>query len=140
MCFASKSIKNSVEYFNLLLEKNSDLVRSIKQTVHSPFDSLDSLECFKLDIGADSNQQELISCTICNKNVEQSKLREHVGAHIMQGDLINNANTCGYCGGENCSIQLKITSGFGAKATYGPYSNCDNFVKFSLACAKKSKP
>ena len=24
--------------------------------------------------------------------------------------------------------------------TYGPYSNCDNFVKFSLACAKKSKP
>ena len=46
----------------------------------------------------------------------------------------------GYCGSENCSIQLKITSGFGAKATYGPYSNCDNFVKFSLACAKKSKP
>ncbi len=58
----------------------------------------------------------------------------------MQGDLINNANTCGYCGDENCSIQLKITSGFGAKATYGPYSNCDNFVKFSLAGAKKSKP
>ena len=24
--------------------------------------------------------------------------------------------------------------------TYGPYSNFDNFVKFSLACAKKSKP
>ncbi len=59
-------------------------------------------------------------------------MRAHVGAHILQGDLINNANPCGYCIGENCIIQLKITSGFGAKATYGPFSNFDNFVKFSL--------
>ncbi len=65
-------------------------------------------------------------------------MRAHVDAHILQGDLINNANPCGYCSGENCIIQLKITSGFGAKATYGYYSNFDNFVKFSLACAKKS--
>lgn len=69
LCFASKNIKNSVEYFNLLLEKKSDLVRSIKQAVNSAYDSLYSLECFKLDIGADSNQEDMISCTICNKNV-----------------------------------------------------------------------
>jgi hypothetical protein len=68
------------------------------------------------------------------------KLREHIGVHIILRDLINNANTCGYCGGDECNIQLKKTSGFGTHVTLGPYSNCKYFVKFSLAAAKKSKP
>ena len=42
LCFSSNNIKETVEYFNLLLESNSEIALSIKQKVLKPFDSVDS--------------------------------------------------------------------------------------------------
>ena len=61
-------------------------------------------------------------------------MREHIAYHIVVGDLINNVNTCGYCGGNDCNIELKKTSGEFSK----PFSNCKYHVNFSLKPAERS--
>lgn len=46
------------------------------------------------------------SCSICFIEVAIPKMREHIARHIILEDLVNNANTCGYCGNDFCNIEF----------------------------------
>ena len=74
----------------------------------------------------------------CNKEVILSRMRQHIGKHILNKDIPPNENTCGYCGMTGCRIELVKTSGKGIHATYGPASNCKYFKSFSLKAVEKS--
>lgn len=76
------------------------------------------------------NQEVL--CKTCNSPFSLSKMRDHVAKHIIVKDLEENANRCGFCGLIGCNIDIKITSGKGKNATYGPASSCDYYRKFNL--------
>jgi hypothetical protein len=59
-------------------------------------------------------------------------MRQHVGLHILKGDIALNLNTCGFCGQLGCKIRLVVTSGKGKNATWGPFSDCKYFKSFAL--------
>ena len=57
--------------------------------------------------------------------------------------MCNNANTCGFCGGDSCNISIIVSSGVGKNANKGVASNCKYFNRFSLKPAEtstKNKP
>ena len=78
-------------------------------------------------------------CNLCKDEtlVAQSKMRHHVGKHIINENM-SNPHLCGYCGKIGCDIHLKITSGRGATATKGPKSSCPFFYPFKLKPAAVS--
>jgi hypothetical protein len=93
--FCFKKYQKFCWIFQFIIRKKSDLVRSIKQTVHSPFDYFDSLECFKLDIGADSNQQEF----------------SRSGLYLEEEQAINDRLSEGLLGEELVVFDLPNSSG-----------------------------
>ena len=76
-------------------------------------------------------------CKFCAKLVDQDKMRCHVAKHILNAQVPDNQNTCGYCGIIGCKIELVKTSGHGAYKTFGPKSNCKYYYSFSLKAASK---
>lgn len=73
-----------------------------------------------------------IPCKICYIDESLNKMRDHVAGHLIRNEIESNPNTCGYCGQSDCEISIKITSGKGKNATYGPASDCEYFRKFNL--------
>ena len=74
----------------------------------------------------------------CNKLVDKERIIQHTGQHILNGNIIKNANVCGFCGQIGCKIDLVTTSGYGTYKTIGPHSNCLYFYPFKLGPAAKS--
>ena len=91
-----------------------------------------SHDYFKTNTNFDSTHPDLFSCSVCLVIVVKEKLRENIAKHIILGELINNANTCGYCGGCDYNIELKKISGFGKRKTLGAVSNCKSYCWFSI--------
>ena len=50
-----------------------------------------------------SSQINTSTCSGCFIEVERPKMREHIGRHIILGELKNTTNTCGQ---EHCNIEL----------------------------------
>ena len=76
------------------------------------------------------------SCHICTRKVTKGKLRQHIGLHIILGDV--SSAVCGFCGEDKgCRSWVERTSGSGATKSLGVASDCPLFVKFSLKSAQK---
>lgn len=73
----------------------------------------------------------------CNYKFSLVKMRNHIGKHILNKSTPPNVHMCGFCGSVGCSISIKVTSGFGVNATYGPESDCKFYIRFSLKKKKK---
>lgn len=109
-------------------------------------EDLDEASVFKV---WDTNIQKLpCVCNLtngkkCNHEVKPDKMRQHVGLHILLGEIDLNLMTCGFCGLNGCRTKLIITSGRGKSATWGPHSDCKYFKAFALkpsASFSKSSP
>jgi hypothetical protein len=104
------------------------------ELVESPFDS-ESTETF---IESSSNEPkssfDLVPCKICHGSFPLTKMRDHVGKHILCNEVDESSIRCGFCGltTDQCLIEIKTTSGKGKNTKYGPYSNCKYFRKFNL--------
>ena len=68
-------------------------------------------------------------CHMCKKTCEWSKLRAHVGQHIVIGD-VSGENVCGYCG-STCYTSLERSSKCQNEWYYRPKSSCKNFWELS---------
>ena len=77
-------------------------------------------------------------CKVCKKIINKERIRQHVGKHILKKETQLNQRVCGFCGLVGCSIDLKVTSGYGKNKTEGADSNCMYFVKFSYQHAINS--
>jgi hypothetical protein len=53
-------------------------------------------------------------------------MRNHVGKHILKGDISAHPNGCGFCGGLECTIGLQ-PYGYGASKRLNVVSKCDYF-------------
>ena len=62
-------------------------------------------------------------CKICKKNVGLSSMRAHVGKHLLQKDVEQGSNICGFCGLATCSNTLRVTSQRQGKIYYKIVSN-----------------
>ena len=72
-------------------------------------------------------------CLHCKKVIKIPKMREHIGGHIIRGEV--DCFSCGFCGGSTgCSISLRKTT----HKIRVPESNCSMFQKFSLTSAQTS--
>ena len=110
---------------------DSNLISQIKQ-VNLFSSSLDILNLFKL--GFEEETVITSKCKICSQKCKLNRMRQHIGRHLILNGSNHNLNTCGYCGGTDCSIEIK-SSGRGKSANKTPFSNCSYFVKFSLGRA-----
>ena len=88
---------------------------------------------------SDLNQNvDFFKCKLCFKEIIKSRMRLHIGFHVLNGDTLPNANLCGFCGlVDGCNVELVTSSGFGKSKTLGPKSNCSYFFTFSLKPASK---
>ena len=68
-----------------------------------------------------------ITCKLCEHRVKIEDMRQHVGDHIRNDQLLER---CGFCGTTACSSTLKRTSKRGDKIFYKLESNCPYFVKW----------
>ena len=78
---------------------------------------------------------KLCKCKICTKNIKISKMREHVGQHIMQGK-IKGAHLCGFCGLDTCIYGLEKTSKSNGVQHYKVTSTCTYFWAWGRAPSK----
>lgn len=81
-------------------------------------------------------RDDKLKCRICNESHSRSRMRVHIGKHLLSGRIKKNSNVCGYCGIIGCSIEFKQGS---VKSIMKPKSNCRYFYEFNLkSVAKKS--
>ena len=128
--FNFTSIKEHIEYLNSLIEKNNEITLKLKK-ITSAYSNKETYKFFQL-IESVACNDSMIRCHICFQEIKQPKLRQHIAKHIINKELSNNANTCGFCGGHSCTISIKVTSGFGKNSNKGISSNCKYFQRFSL--------
>ena len=50
-------------------------------------------------------EADCVSCFICKKQVKLVDMRQHVGKHILVGN-VEGQNLCGFCGRETCSNEF----------------------------------
>ena len=110
---------------------NSDIRFDLKEINPIYNDETSEIMCLNDIVATQANS---CTCTVCFIEIAKVKMREHIARHIIVGDLVNNVNTCGYCGNEYCNIELRKTTGSFSK----PFSNCKFHVNFNLKSAGKS--
>lgn len=75
----------------------------------------------------ETQKQKVIKkkCFICKKFFNKEKMREHVGGHILRGDVDkNDPNICGFCGRNVCRNNLEVSSITHGKPSYKIGGNC----------------
>jgi hypothetical protein len=96
-------------------------------------ESVEISSLFELSLPSElSNSKERI-CKICNSNIDLSKMRLHIGIHILKKDVDNDV--CGFCG-LKCGSVSQINSKLKLPV---PVSNCKYFYMFSLASVTNIK-
>jgi hypothetical protein len=124
-----------VDYYKSYLTQNPTI--SIPTTSYTYPPNISKF--FKINIKDDYVVDEKFQCLICtNYKCEKSKMRHHIGKHILNKDIEIDVHLCGFCGKIGCSIGLDTTSGRGSYKTLGPSSDCKYFYQFSLGAAMKS--
>ena len=53
------------------------------------------------------SQSEKVDCSLCAKKVTINRTRQHIGFHIINGDILPEPTTCGFCGLISCHISFK---------------------------------
>ena len=82
----------------------------------------------------DDQKKKKVECKICKKKVDMIKMRQHIGAHFVKGEV---QNMCGFCGLTSCDINIACGSGRGKTASEIPTSTCEYYEKFSIKSAAK---
>jgi len=135
--FDLKNLNEINEYLTILYREQIDIVSQIKRV--NPFSSnLEILNLFKLKVDDDEVEISKYKCKLCPKDFKPDRMRQHIGLHLILNDFNHDLNTCGFCGTNECSIEIKKSSGKGKNANKAPFSNCRYYVKFSLGAAATS--
>jgi hypothetical protein len=136
LVFDGKDIKNHIDFCNSLLDTNREMTVKMKK-ITSAFSNKETFEYFKLKEFI-ANTNSTTTCQTCFNEVQISKLRQHNAKHMLLKEIKNQANTCGICGLNNCTVSIKVTSGCGQKANRGIECNCKYYLKISLKSLEKS--
>ena len=73
----------------------------------------------------DTDPETPLKCKVCKKNVPRLKMRIHVGKHILNNDVNEAHDLCGFCGKNGCKPSLlENTSSSGRRKFNRPSSNC----------------
>lgn len=83
-------------------------------------------------------EADCVSCFICKKQVKLVDMRQHVGKHILVGN-VEGQNLCGFCGRETCSNEFFKKSWKSKEAFYEIKSNCPYFVKMKKSDKNHSR-
>jgi hypothetical protein len=136
LVFDGKDIKNHIDFCNSLLDTNREMTVKMKK-ITSAFSNKETFEYFKLKEFI-ANTNSTTTCQTCFNEVQISELRQHNAKHMLLKEIKNQANTCGICGLNNCTVSIKVTSGCGQKANRGIECNCKYYLKISLKSLEKS--
>ena len=60
------------------------------------------------------DKHEKLKCTyvLCEQLVKRSKMRAHIGAHILLGHFFRDPELCGFCGRIGCRVVFVYFLGF----------------------------
>ena len=70
-----------------------------------------------------SSQKNMVDCFVCKKKVDLLLMRQHVGHHILNGDISGSA-ICGFCGRSTCENYLMNFSHGYSKQFFKVSSKC----------------
>ena len=95
LVFDVYGIRSATKYLNDYVLSNSAISLTLKEII-SPYNSIVS------------SQINTSTCSVFFIEVEKPKMREHIGRHIIVGELKNTTNTCGYCGQEHVFLKIEF--------------------------------
>ena len=84
-----------------------------------------------------NDEAEKKVCNVCEKTVDWSKMRAHIGQHILNKDVAGE-NVCGYCGG-TCYTSFERSSKCQGVWYYKPKSGCLYFWELNKRPQDSSK-
>jgi len=80
-----------------------------------------------------------VECFHCSRKINLSRMRQHIGKHILLKEIQLTQTTCGYCGRDGCLVSLNKALRYLGRVRLEPKSNdCPYDVKFNLYCASRS--
>ncbi len=110
--------------------------------VLNPYSELVKSQCIFTDnaettskintINFESNSKEKCKVNKCNKKYGRSRMRLHIGWHILKGHLLPDPSRCGFCGLSGHTLEIRPASGYGKNKSYIPWADCDYYFNFNF--------
>ena len=104
--FLMTNVVDSVKHLSALYEQEEGFDSQLK-AINNPFNE-EVKDIFLINVMKTSiSQSEKVECGICVKKVALNRMRQHIGFHIIKGDILPEPTTCGFCGLIGCHISMK---------------------------------
>ena len=88
-----------------------------------------------------SSSSSDVKCKVtkCKKTLPLKEMRNHIGKHIVKGEIPESDNLCGFCGVQGCRAYLQGSSSGGTRHFNKPMSDCIYYYHYKKVGEKATR-